>query len=130
MSHKSKGINAERELIHKFWAAKDWSAVRVAGSGSMKYPSGDILATNKLRMLAIECKTCIDESKYIPKEDLEQLKKFADIFGAEPWVAIKFKGYDWFFISLEYMTETDKSFAINVDTAKSNGLLFEEMIGK
>ena len=93
MSRKSKGINAERDLIHKFWAASEWSGVRIAGSGSMKYPSADILASNKLRKLAIECKTSVDDSKYLPKEDIEQLKKFADIFGAEPWVAIKFKGY-------------------------------------
>ena len=57
MSRKSKGINAERDLIHKFWNVEGWSAVRVAGSGSMKYPSADVLATNKLRRLAIECKT-------------------------------------------------------------------------
>ena len=127
MSLKSKGINAERELIHKFWAVNGWSAVRIAGSGSMKYPSPDILATNKLRRLAIECKTSIKKNKYLPKEDVEQLKEFADIFGAEPWLAVKFKGYDWYFISTEDMTETSKSFVIDVDVAKSKGLLFEEM---
>ena len=46
MSLKSKGINAERELIHKFWGV-GWGAVRVAGSGSMRYPSSDILAANR-----------------------------------------------------------------------------------
>ena len=128
MSRKSKGINAERDLLHKFWGVGSWSAVRVAGSGSMKYPSADILASNKLRKLAIECKTCIEENKYLPKEDAEQLKKFADIFGAEPWIAIRFKGYEWYFISLEDMPETKKSFIIDIGTAKSKGLLFEEMI--
>jgi len=130
MSLKSKGINAERELLHKIWAVNGWSAVRVAGSGSMKYPSADILASNKLRKLAIECKTCIEKSKYLPKEDVTQLKTFADIFGAEPWIAIKFKNHDWFFVSLEDMEETDKNYIINVDIAKSNGLLFEEIIRK
>ena len=95
MSRKSKGINAERDLIHKFWGTEGWSAVRIAGSGSMKYPSADILASNKLRRLAIECKTCIKKSKYMPKEDIDQLRKFADLFGAEPWIAIKFKGREW-----------------------------------
>ena len=55
MVGKKKGINAERELIHMFWAEK-WAAIRVAGSGSSKYPSPDILAGNNLRKLAIECK--------------------------------------------------------------------------
>ena len=130
MSRKSKGIDAERDLIHKFWNTGKWSAVRIAGSGSMRYPSADILATNKLRILAIECKTCIEESKYIPKEDTEQLKTFADIFGAEPWIAVKFKGHEWFFISLEDLVGKNKSFIIDIDTARSKGLLFEEIISK
>ena len=129
MSLKSKGINAERDLIHMFWS-NGWASVRVAGSGSMKYPSADILATNKIRKLAIECKTCIKESKYLPKEDIEQLKTFSDMFCAEPWIAIKFKGHEWYFVSLEDMGETDKNYIINTDIAKSNGLLFEEMISK
>lgn len=128
MSLKSKGINAERDLIHKFWAANGWSAVRIAGSGSMRYPSADILASNRLRKLAIECKTCIEKSKYLPKEDVEQLKQFADIFGAEPWIAIKFKGHEWFFVSLGDITETAKSFVIDTESIKSIGLLFEELI--
>ena len=130
MSLKSKGINAERDLIHKFWNVETWVAARIAGSGSMRYPSPDIIASNKLRKLAIECKTCIEKSKYFPKEDIGQLKKFADMFGAEPWIAIKFKNYDWYFISLEDIAETKKSYIIDVNIAKSKGLLFEEMIGK
>jgi len=128
MSQKSKGMDAERDLVHKFWAVDGWSAVRIAGSGSMRYPSADILATNKLRRLAIECKTSITKRKYLPKEDVQQLKEFADIFGVEPWLAVKFKGFDWYFVSLEDMTETGKSFLIDVDAAKNKGLLFEEMV--
>ena len=130
MSLKSKGINAERDLVHKFWATSGWSAVRVAGSGSMKYPSADVLATNKLRKLAIECKTSNNKIRYLPKEAIEQLKIFADRFGAEPWIAIRFKGYEWYFISLDDMIESDKSFVIDINTAKSKGLLFEEVVGK
>ena len=130
MSRKNKGINAERDLLHRFWNVDSWSAVRVAGSGSMKYPSADILASNKLRKLAIECKTSIKESKYLPKEDVQQLRNFADIFGAEPWIAIKFKSSNWYFVSLEDIAETKKSFIIDNDIVKNKGLLFEEIINK
>ena len=130
MSHKNKGINAERDLLHRFWNVGSWSAVRVAGSGSMRYPSADILASNKLRKLAIECKTSIKESKYLPKEDIQQLKNFADMFGAEPWIAIKFKSSNWYFVSLEDIEETKKSFIIDNDIVKNKGLLFEEIINK
>lgn len=128
MSNKSKGINAERELIHRFWGTELWSAVRIAGSGSMRYPSADILATNKLRRLAIECKVTKDKSKYLEKEVVEQLKEFSNIFGAEPWIAVKFKGSDWFFLNIEDIEETDKCYVIEKELAERKGLLFEEII--
>jgi Holliday junction resolvase len=130
MSLKSKGINGERDLVHRFWGTKLWSAVRIAGSGSMKYPSADVLASNKIRRLAIECKVTKDSKKYFEKREIEALKEFADIFGAEPWIAAKFKGCDWYFVSLEDLAETDKNFVIDSDIAKSKGILFEEMINK
>jgi len=128
MSRKGKGINAERELIHKFWATNKWASVRIAGSGSMRYPSADILATNKLRKLAIECKTSKDSSKYIEKEDIAQLKQFAELFNAEPYVAIKFNKKEWLFLTLEDLEETNKNFMINVEKAEIKGILFEELI--
>ena len=51
MSTKSKGTNAERELIHAFWG-KGYAAIRSAGSGSMKYPSPDIIAAKKGKRFA------------------------------------------------------------------------------
>lgn len=127
MSRKSKGINAERDLIHKFWGS-EWAAVRIAGSGSMRYPSADILATNKLRKLAIECKTSKNPGKYIEKDAIEQLKEFAELFNAEPYVAVKFNREEWLFLTLEDLEETDKNFMINTEKAKIKGILFEELI--
>ncbi|MBI4440263.1 Holliday junction resolvase [Candidatus Woesearchaeota archaeon] len=128
MSRKSKGINAERDVIHKFWGTGTWSALRVAGSGSMKYPSPDILASNKLRRLAIECKTCGDDKKYIPEEDIRQLEEFISFFGGEPWIAIKFDRMGWYFLSLEDMERSDRSYIISKELAKSKGLSFEELV--
>ena len=127
MSRKSKGINAERDLIHKFWGNK-WAAVRIAGSGSMKYPSADVIATNKLRKLAIECKTSNDKSKYLSKEEIKQLKEFSDLFNAEPWIAVKFDRHDWLFLSLDDLKETDNNFLVSLDIAEKKGLLFEELL--
>ena len=129
MSLKSKGINAERELVHIFWA-KEWACLRIAGSGSNRYPSPDVLVSNKLRRLAIECTSTKDQKKYFDKNEIESLKKFADVFGAEPWIAVKFKGRDWYFISTEDLKETEKGFMIDVEISKTKGLLFEEMINK
>ncbi len=128
MSKKGKGINAERDLIHKFWAIGGWGALRIAGSGSMHYPSADVLATNKLRKLAIECKTSKSSSRYIEKEDIEQLREFAELFNAEPYIAVRFDRKEWLFLTLEDLDETDRNFVINIKKAEIKGILFEELI--
>lgn len=129
MSLKSKGIDGERELVHMFWA-KNWACLRIAGSGSNKYPSPDILVSNKLRRLAIECKVTKDSKKYFEKKSIDSLKIFAEIFGAEPWVAVKFKGSEWYFVSLEDLMETNKGYSLSTNAAKNKGFLLEELINK
>ena len=127
MSRKSKGISAERELLHKFWSV-GWACLRAAGSGSMRHPCVDLIAGNKLRKLAIECKTSKNKIKYIPKEEIEQLKIFSALFGAEPWIAIKFDRREWFLVSIEDLRSSRLNFVIDLDIVKSRGLLFEELI--
>ena len=129
MSRKSKGINAERELVHLF-QREGWSSVRIAGSGSSKYPSPDVLASNALRRLAIECKTLKKGKKYFSEEDIEQLKQFSHKFGTESWIGIKFGGLPWYFLSLEDLEKTGKNMAISVDLAQKKGLKFEDLIEK
>ena len=127
MSTKSKGTNAERELIHKLWAS-GYASIRSAGSGSMKYPSPDILTSKNGRILAIECKITKNKSKYFEKREIDDLKKFADIFGAIPYIAIKFKGEDWFFMIINDIKKTDKLYMINIELAKNKGFLFNQII--
>lgn len=127
MNRKAKGTGAERELIHLFWA-NSWAAVRIAGSGSMKYPSPDVLASNRRRKLAVECKASKAKYQYLTKEEIFELQKFCSIFGAEPWVGIKFS-QDWFFISLDDMKETGKNFVVSRELARQKGLTFNEFIG-
>ena len=127
MSRKSVGINAERELIHLFWAS-GWSAVRVAGSGSSQYPSCDIIASNAARKLAIESKVTKDQSKYFSKDEIEQLEIFSKKFGAEPWIGVKFKGLNWFFVSLDDLNLVGKNYVVSVKMVKNKGLLFNQLI--
>ncbi len=127
MNHKAKGINAERELIHFFWKSQ-WAAVRVAGSGAQRYPSPDILASNNIRKLAIECKTTKEQSIYLDKEDIEQLLAFCAIYGAESWFAIKFKGENWSFLPPEDLRATEQKYTITSIVATQKGLSFEELI--
>jgi len=123
---KSKGSAAERELMHKFWAA-GWGAVRAAGSGSTQFPSPDLIVGNNLRKLALEVKATKDTRKYFTKQEVNDLKYFANKFGAEPWVVIKFDRESYYFISIEDLEETPASFVASHELAKKKGLLFEEI---
>lgn len=127
MSKKSKGSAAERELISMFWKS-GWAAMRAAGSGSTRFPSADIIAGNKLRLLAVECKTTKNVKKYIEKSEIEQLMCFSSILGAEPWLGIKFSGTDWLFLSRDNLKEKNSSFMISSEDAKSRGLSYDELI--
>jgi Holliday junction resolvase len=129
MSRKSKGINAERELIHKFWA-NGWAAVRVAGSGSSKYPSPDIVASDSKRTVAIEAKVTKDYYKHFLAEEIDDLKEFAAKFNAEPWIAVKFKGYDWFFINTNDLQSTGSNYSLSIELAKEKGASFYLFLNK
>ena len=127
MSRKSKGINAERELIHAFWANK-WSSVRVAVSGSSRYPSPDVLAGNGVRRLAIECKASRDTSKYLTAKEVAELQQFSEIVGADAWIGMRFDDMKWYFLSLEDLKQSGGSFSASVESVKKKGLKFEELI--
>lgn len=129
MNKKAKGSNAERDLIHQFFD-NGWVAMRSAGSGSMQNPSPDILAGNNLRRLAIECKAVNDTKKYFTKKEIDELVYFANKFGAEAWVAVRFDRIDWFFLNIEDLELTDKSYFVDVIIAKRKGLDFDTLIGK
>lgn len=128
MNKKQKGINAERELIHLFWK-EGWAACRTPGSGSIKYPCPDVIAGNNLRKLAIECKSIKSGSYYFSLEDIDQLKQFSGLFNAEPWVGIKFGGEGWFFLGVDDLGKTGKSFLFSLKDAKIRGLNFKELVG-
>ena len=127
MANKSKGSNKERELLHLFWS-KGFAALRSAGSGSMKHPGPDLVVSNKSRRLAVECKTTKKDKQYLDKHDIEQLKEFCDLFGAEPWFAVKFARKDWLFLSLEDIEKTENGYVIDMEVAQRRGLLIDELI--
>ncbi|HLD80111.1 MAG TPA: Holliday junction resolvase Hjc [Candidatus Nanoarchaeia archaeon] len=128
MNTKAKGTKGERELIH-FFNQNGWSAIRAAGSGSQRYPSPDILAGNAMRRVAIECKVTAENKKYLLDEEIEQLRTFANKFGAEAWIGVRFPGEPWYFFMLEDIEQTGKSWAISLEMAKRKGLKVEELLG-
>ncbi len=128
MNKKKKGCNAERELVHLFWQTGEWSACRIAGSGSSRYPSPDLLAGNNIRKLAIECKSVKGKSKYFEESEIEQLLTFANMFGAEAWLALKFNNKGWHFIPIEELRKTNNSYVISLADLDIKGVSFSDLI--
>lgn len=127
MSTKSRGTNAERDLIHKFWN-NNWAAMRSAGSGSSQFPSPDIIASNNVRKLVLEVKLTTESKKYFMDKEIEELQEFADKFGGEPWVGIKFFRKEWVFLTLEDLESSGKHHVVTQEIAERRGLSFNELI--
>ncbi len=127
---KAKGTLTENELLHTFWD-NNWVCVRVAGSGSTKYPAPDILASNGFRKIVMEVKMVNETKKYFPKKEIEDLEFFAQKFGATSWIGVKFIQAQWFFIPTSELKQTkSENFAIDIITMKRKGFTFKEMIGE
>ena len=125
---KGKGTVAERELIHDFWE-QGWACVRVAGSGSSKYPSPDILAGNGERRYVMEVKTVNAYKKYFTRQEIDELNIFSQRFGAQAWVGIKFKEAQWFFLPTSELPQTEgENYVIDVVTMKRTGFTFDDIV--
>ncbi len=109
---KRKGVKFERELIHALWE-EGFAAVRCAGSGSMSYPSPDIVASNGKIILAIEAKVREKLPLYIQDEKLRELVMFSNLFGAKPVVALKIKKEKWRFFTVEMLERTERGYKID-----------------
>src|SRR3989344_31322 len=121
MGGNQKGSAAERELVSMLWGSK-FAAIRAAGSGAQKFYSPDVLASNGSKVLAIECKSTKHTNQYFEPQQVDELKKFADIFKAEPWLAVKFST-EWKFFKIEDLEQTGKAHAAAKDSGKAKALL-------
>jgi Holliday junction resolvase len=124
---KAKGSNAERQLVAMFWE-KDYAAIRVAGSGSSRFPCPDVLASNGRKTFAVEAKATKTDYQYFRKDQIEQLINFSQNFNAEPILAVKFST-NWYFFYLTSLSITKKGeYAIKKRYAEEIGMSFEKLI--
>jgi Holliday junction resolvase len=124
---KAKGSNAERELVSKFWK-EGFASIRVAGSGSSRFPCPDVLASNGTRTIAIEAKATKKNIQYFRENQITELIEFSRNFGAEPILAVKFSS-KWTFFELFKLRQTPKGdYAISKKDVEELGLTFEELI--
>ena len=127
---KAKGTAAENELIHKFWETGDWVCVRVAGSGSTKYPSPDLLASRGDKKVVMEVKVTNSAKKYFAGQEIRDLEYFAQKFGAQAWIGVKFAQNQWYFIPTSELDVTKSvNYVISLIDMKRKGFAFNEMLG-
>ncbi len=124
---KAKGSNAERQLVAKFWK-NGYAAIRVAGSGSSRFPCPDVLASNGQKTFAVEAKATKTDYQYFRKDQIEQLINFSQVFNAEPILAVKFSS-SWHFFYLTSLSITKKGeYAIKKRDVETIGMSFEKLI--
>jgi Holliday junction resolvase len=122
-----KGIKFERELIHRLWE-NGFAAVRSAGSGAARYPMPDIVAGNGEKFIAFEVKKREKMPVYLTGREVKELAMFSNLFGAEPFIAVKIPKENWRFFSIDGLKETESSYKIDEKIFK-NGLELEDVLG-
>ena len=123
MKHKyRKGSSFEREL-KKLLEREGFAVLRSAGSKGV-----DLIAGKKGKILIFECKTSSKSRFYIPKEDVEKLISFSEIFGGKAYLAIKFNG-EMLFINPHLLSTNGKNYVID-EGIKAIALDFYEVVGK
>ncbi len=124
MNRYVKGARGERELLAKF-ADLGYSVVRSAGSG-VNSISPDIIAIKDGKGYAFECKAW-ESSVAIEKEKFEVLKKWSENSGLRVFIAWRMNGKGWFFIPIDRLRETEKSYRISKKEAFESGLVLEQL---
>jgi len=125
-----KGSAEERDLVHKLWD-RNFAAMRApASGGATKKPLPDVLAGNGKIYLAIEVKTTTKNKIYIDHPQIDALIEFSNIFGATPYLGIKFKYTKWLFLTPEIMEKTRTgNYKVEKDYSLENGLEIDEICG-
>ena len=126
MSNKSKGSNAERELV-KLFTQQGWRSVRVAGSGVGEDSPCDIIAARAGKKgFTIEAKSSKKTSVYITKSQIEDFMLFSSIIGLKPVIALRFNYEGWLFLDPKHLKDTGKYFVASLENAKQNGQRFSQ----
>ena len=126
MSNKSKGSNAERELV-KLFTENCWRALRVAGSGVNDDSPCDLIAGKAGKKgYAIEVKSSKRSSIYITKAQIEDFILFAAMIGLQPALAVKFNYQGWLFIDPRHLKDTGNNWVVSLVNSKTNGQRFSQ----
>jgi Holliday junction resolvase len=131
----ARGISDERSLVKLLWN-RGFAVMRAPASGSStKMPRPDIIAgsSNRNLQFAIEVKTTHKEVLYMARESINQLIEFAERFGCQPIVALRFKNRlkSWIFIQPQQLMITPaQNYKTTYLEAQRIGIDFKTLIGE
>lgn len=125
-----KGDRTERELVNEL-DEREFAVMRAPASGAAtKRELPDVLAGNGVLFLAIEAKASGKDKVYIDGEEVEDLQYFAEQFGADAWIGVRFDRRDWYFFRPEDCYVTDGgNYRIKEETALQEGADLDELTG-
>lgn len=126
MSNKSKGSNAERELVRIF-TEHGWRALRVAGSGVNDDSPCDIIAAKLGKKgYTIEAKSSKKDRIYITKSQIEDFVLYSHMIGLQAVIAVRFNYEGWIFLSPSQLEDTGNNWVVSKTLAKTQGKRFSQ----
>ncbi len=127
MKNKTKGSNAERELLLMLFN-NGFAVSRVAGSGSSTLPTPDIIGVKNRKVVAIECKTKKGEYLNIKDSQIQELVTWEKMSCCKAYVAWRVGKDKWFFIHISKLNKTNKAYSIKRKEILEKGLCYAEFV--
>lgn len=116
---KAKGSNAERELMQKLWD-NGFAVIRAAGSGVSQLPCPDVVAMNKAKKIAFECKAWNSKYLSIDIKQMDQMLEWAVKADSHLFIAWKIPNKGWLFLKPEHFTRHSNSYTISLKKASKD----------
>jgi Holliday junction resolvase len=129
MARYRKGADSERELIKQCFE-RNYSVVRVAGSGKTSLPAPDVIALKKGKILAFECKAWDSNYLTLGKNQMSELVSWSERAGADMFIAWKIPKKGWIFLKPSDFKETSKNFIITRKKAFARGQKLSVVLGE
>lgn len=126
-----KGERRERELVNRLDDI-GFAVMRAPASGSATARDlPDVLAGNGESFYAIEAKSSSGDPIYIDGAEVEALEFFAENFGAEPRIGVRFDEEEWAFFPPEDLYVTDGgNYRVKTGKAIADGEDLPELAGE
>lgn len=126
-----KGERRERELVNRLDAA-GFAVMRAPASGSAtERDLPDVLAGDGESFYAIEAKSSNGDPIYLDGSEVQALEFFAESFGAEPRIGVRFDEEEWAFFHPDdlYVTEGG-NYRVKLERAIAEGEDIPELAGE